>query len=62
MAEEALYEDLSDMNSQWEEICSQLKVEFGETAVNSWLKPLRINSFDNGVVNISAPTILCEIG
>ncbi|MBR3501413.1 MAG: chromosomal replication initiator protein DnaA [Alphaproteobacteria bacterium] len=57
MAEEALYEDLSDMNSQWEEICSQLKVEFGETAVNSWLKPLRINSFDNGVVNISAPTI-----
>ncbi len=57
MAQEALYEDLSDMNSHWEEICSQLKVEFGETAVNSWLKPLRINSFDNGVVNISAPTI-----
>jgi len=57
MAEEALYKDESDMSSQWEEICGQLKMEFGETAYNSWLKPLKISSFDNGVVNISAPTI-----
>ena len=31
MAEEAIYDETSDINSQWEEICGQLKMEFGET-------------------------------
>ncbi|MBR1841260.1 MAG: chromosomal replication initiator protein DnaA [Alphaproteobacteria bacterium] len=57
MAEEAIYtnEELS-INEQWDEICNQLKMEFGATAFDSWLKPLSISSFDNGVMNICAPT------
>ena len=56
MAQEAeINEDLS-INNQWEEVCSQLKTEFGQTAFDSWLKPLSISSFDNGVLRIGAPT------
>lgn len=56
MAEEALYNEDLSIHDQWDEICSQLKMEFGETAFDSWLKPLSISSFDNGVMNICAPT------
>ena len=56
MAEEAIYDETSDINNQWEEICGQLKMEFGETAFNSWLKPLNVSSFSDGIINISAPT------
>ncbi|MBP5353452.1 MAG: chromosomal replication initiator protein DnaA [Alphaproteobacteria bacterium] len=56
MAEEAIYSDDMAINDQWNEICGQLKMEFGETAFDSWLKPLSINSFDNGVMRICAPT------
>lgn len=56
MAEEAIYNDEISINSQWDEICNQLRMEFGETAFDSWLKPLSISSFDNGVMNICAPT------
>lgn len=56
MAEEAIYNEELSINNQWDEICNQLKMEFGETAFDSWLKPLSISSFDNGVMNICAPT------
>ena len=56
MAEEAIYNDEISINNQWDEICSQLKMEFGETAFDSWLKPLTVGSFNNGVMNICAPT------
>lgn len=56
MAEEAVYNEDVSINEQWNEICSQLKMEFGETAFDSWLKPLSISSFDNGVMSICAPT------
>jgi chromosomal replication initiator protein len=57
MAEEAICnnEELS-INNQWDEICNQLRVEFGETAFAGWLKPLSVSSYDNGVINICAPT------
>jgi len=56
MAEEAIYNEELSINNQWDEICNQLRMEFGETAFDSWLKPLSISSFDNGVMNICAPT------
>ena len=57
MAEEALYNsDDMTIGEQWDEICGQLKLEFGETAFDSWLKPLSINSFNDGVMQICAPT------
>lgn len=56
MAEEAInYDDLS-IHNQWDEICGQLKMEFGATAFESWLKPLSVSSFDDGVMRLSAPT------
>lgn len=55
MAEEAIVNDTSVLD-QWGQICDQLKVEIGETAFDSWLKPLTIGSFNEGVMNICVPT------
>lgn len=55
MAEEAIKNDNS-VQDQWGQICSQLKVEVGETAFDSWLKPLTLGSFNDGVMNICVPT------
>lgn len=56
MAEEAFANEIRAIDAQWNQICSQLKMEFGETAFDSWLKPLTVGNFDNGVMNICAPT------
>ena len=56
MAEEAFAQDLKPIDLQWEQICGQLKTEFGATAFDSWLKPLTVGSFSNGEMNICAPT------
>lgn len=56
MVEEAICNEEISINNQWNEICNQLKMEFGETAFDSWLKPLSVGSFNNGVMNICAPT------
>ena len=55
MAEEAIVNDASVLD-QWGQICEQLKVEVGETAFDSWLKPLTIGSFSEGTMNICVPT------
>ena len=55
MVEEAIVNDAS-MLDQWGQICEQLKTEIGETAFDSWLKPLTVGSFSNGVMNICVPT------
>ena len=55
MAEEAIVNDASVLD-QWGQICEQLKVEVGETAFDSWLKPLTIGSFNEGTMNICVPT------
>ena len=41
---------------EWPQVCSQLKTEVGETAFESWLKPLTPSSIDNGTLNINVPT------
>lgn len=56
MAEEALANELNSFDAQWNQICSQLKTEFGATAFDSWLKPLTIGDFNNGEMNVCAPT------
>ena len=56
MAEEAFVSEERAVDTQWGMICSQLKMEFGETAFDSWLKPLTVGDFNNGVMNICAPT------
>lgn len=56
MAEEAFASTERSIDIQWGQICSQLKMEFGETAFDSWLKPLTVGEFNNGTMNICAPT------
>ncbi len=55
MAEEALNTD-SSVQDQWLQICAQLKSEVGDTAFESWLKPLSVGSFSDGSMNICVPT------
>lgn len=56
MTEEALVSENRSIDLQWEQICGQLKMEFGETAFDSWLKPLTVGEFNDGIMNICAPT------
>ena len=44
------------VRNEWGQICSQLKTEVGEKAFNSWLRPLSVGSFSNGIMNICVPT------
>ena len=54
MAGEALQEN--SVQDQWGQIRDQLKVEFGDVAFDSWLKPLTLGSCNEGIVNIYVPT------
>jgi len=56
MAAEAIKNNDNVVEDEWGQICSQLKNEVGEKAFDSWLKPLSIGSFNNGVMNICVPT------
>lgn len=60
MAEEALVNDGTPIDAQWSQICSQLSVEFGESAVSSWLKPLTIGGISDGEMKICAPTLFLK--
>ena len=44
------------VQDQWGQICGQLKTEFGDNAYDSWLKPLTLGSFNDGIMNICVPT------
>ena len=44
------------VQDQWGQICSQLKNEVGDTAYDSWLKPLSLGAFNDGTMNICVPT------
>ena len=41
---------------QWEMVAARLRTEIGEAAFQSWLKPMTVRSFADGVVRISVPT------
>lgn len=55
MAELKLSKEKS-VTFEWGQICSQLRGEVGDTAFDSWLKPLTLGSFNNGTMNICVPT------
>ena len=44
------------VSAQWARIRARMRGEFGETAFQSWLKPLIYKNFENGVVRLSVPT------
>lgn len=56
MAEEAINNNELSVQDQWGQIRTQLKSEFGETNYDSWLKPLSIGSFNDGIMTICVPT------
>jgi chromosomal replication initiator protein len=45
-----------DIEIQWRDLCARLRGEVGDTAWQSWLKPMAIKVFDNGRVRFSVPT------
>ena len=53
---EKINNNCESVQDQWGQICGQLKTEFGENAYDSWLKPLTLGSFNDGVMNICVPT------
>ena len=46
----------AELQAEWEGILSRLRAEVGETAFQSWLRPMRVHRFDADVVQISVPT------
>lgn len=47
---------LKALQDEWDVISSRLRVEVGETAFQSWLRPMRIKGLHDGVIRISVPT------
>ncbi len=46
----------SSVSDQWGQVCEQLRNEIGDTAFESWLKPLTVGNFSDGTLNICVPT------
>ncbi len=44
------------IDAQWARVRARLRVEFGEAAFKSWLKPLTLLSVEEGEVKIAVPT------
>jgi chromosomal replication initiator protein len=44
------------LSAQWARVRARMRSEFGETAFQSWLKPLTFKGFQNGVVHLLVPT------
>ena len=45
-----------EVPGEWEDILNRLRAEVGETAFQSWLRPMRVHRVDMGIVEISVPT------
>jgi chromosomal replication initiator protein len=41
---------------QWQRVCARLRSEFGDAAYNSWLRPLKFERIDDGMVYLQVPT------
>lgn len=44
------------VQSAWNEVYEQLRGEFGEAVFRSWLKPLTLQAFYHGTIEVSVPT------
>jgi chromosomal replication initiator protein len=47
---------LSDIETQWRELCARLRGEVGDSAWQSWLKPMTVRQFEAGRVRFAVPT------
>ncbi|MCC7017577.1 MAG: chromosomal replication initiator protein DnaA [Rhodospirillales bacterium] len=47
---------LPEIETQWRDICARLRGEVGDTAWQSWLKPMAVKFFEDGRVRFSVPT------
>jgi len=45
-----------DLQTEWDAVSSRLRAEVGETAFQSWLRPMRVRECRDGTVQISVPT------
>ena len=45
-----------EINARWTRVRGVLRAEVGDSAYKSWLKPLGLVDFSNGVVRLSVPT------
>jgi chromosomal replication initiator protein len=45
-----------EIEIQWRDICARLRGEVGDTAWQSWLKPMAVKDFGDGRVRLSVPT------
>jgi plasmid replication initiation protein len=46
----------SPLEEAWENVLDILRQQIGEATANSWLKPLRVVGFENGILTCRAPT------
>src|SRR5687768_13377899 len=44
------------IDEQWARVSGRLRAEIGETAYQSWLKPMTVREAENGQIKISVPT------
>ncbi|MCB1562678.1 MAG: chromosomal replication initiator protein DnaA [Alphaproteobacteria bacterium] len=54
--QEASLEPTPEILSLWEKVHSDMRQEFGEAIFRSWLKPLTLQAFYHGTMEISVPT------
>lgn len=50
---------LDDLSKIWEATKSSLSGELGQTLVDLWFSPLKVHSFEDNVITLSAPSELC---
>jgi len=44
------------ISAQWGEVCAKMRLEMGDAAFQSWLKPISVHNIDNGSVRLGVPT------
>ncbi|MCB1532860.1 MAG: chromosomal replication initiator protein DnaA [Alphaproteobacteria bacterium] len=54
--QEASLEPTKEILAQWKKIHSAMRQEFGEAIFRSWLKPLTLQAYYHGTMEISVPT------
>ena len=45
-----------DLQKVWSAVCLKMKTEYGGPIVDSWIKPLQVSRFENGVLYVGAPS------
>ncbi len=46
----------NDLQNHWERVCKKFQFSHGQGLYTSWVKPLEIESLDNGFVTLNSPT------